>query len=74
MTYDHSLEPKCVQIVILFRLRFFRAAHRWVAHGFSLLLKICHAYLAMTKLGTDIPYPKTIQKIYESRDTPLQIY
>ena len=26
----------------------------------------------MMKLGTVIPYPKKIQKIYESRDTPLE--
>ena len=31
--------------------------------------KICHTYPTMMKLGTVIPYPKKIQKIYESRDT-----
>ena len=36
------------------------------------LPKICHTYPAMMKLGTVIPYPKKIQKIYESRDTPLE--
>ena len=36
------------------------------------LLKICHIYAIMMKLGTVIPYPKKIQKIYESRDTPLE--
>ena len=35
------------------------------------LPKICHTYPAMMKLGTVIPYPKKIQKIYESCDTPL---
>ena len=34
------------------------------------LPKICHTYPTMMKLGTIIPYPKKIQKIYESRDTP----
>ena len=34
--------------------------------------KICHTYPTMMKLGTVIPYPKKIQKIYESRDTPLE--
>ena len=34
--------------------------------------KICHTYPAMMKLGTVIPYPKKIQKKYESRDTPLE--
>ena len=34
--------------------------------------KICHTYPTMIKLGTVIPYPKKFQKIYESRDTPLE--
>ena len=46
----------------LFRMGIFRAAHP----------KICHTYPTMMKLGTVIPYPKKIQKIYESRDTPLE--
>ena len=37
-----------------------------------LLPKICHTYHIMMKLGTVIPYPKKIQKIYESRDTLLE--
>ena len=36
--------------------------------------KICHTYPTMMKRGTVIPYPKKIQKIYESRDTPLEFY
>ena len=36
------------------------------------LPKIFHTYPTMMKLGTVIPYPKNIQKIYESRDTPLE--
>ena len=36
------------------------------------LPKICHIYPIMMKLGTVIPYPKKIQKIYESRDTPRE--
>ena len=35
------------------------------------LPKICHTYPTMMKLGTFITYQKKIQKIYESRDTPL---
>ena len=35
------------------------------------LPKICHTYPTIMKLGTVIPYPKKIQKIYESRDTHL---
>ena len=34
--------------------------------------KICHTYPTMMKLGTVISYPKKIQQIYESRDTPLE--
>ena len=37
------------------------------------LPKICQTYPAMFKLGAVIPYPKKIQKIYESRDTPLEL-
>ena len=33
--------------------------------------RVCHTYPTMMKLGTVIPYLKKIQKIYESRDTPL---
>ena len=36
------------------------------------LPKICHTYPAMIKLGTGIPCLKKIQKMYESRDTPLE--
>ena len=39
------------------------------AHG--LADKICHTYPTTMKLGRVIPYPKKIQKIFESRDTPL---
>ena len=35
------------------------------------LPKNCHIYPAMRKLGTAIPSPKRIQKIYKSHDTPL---
>ena len=47
----------------------FGAAHGW--GGPFWLPKICYTFLAMMKLGTVIPYLKKIQKIYESRDTPL---
>ena len=36
------------------------------------LPKICHTYPTVMKLGTVIPYPKKILKIYESRDTLLE--
>ena len=52
---------------------FFGAAHGWGAEAKRpTLLKICHTYPTTMKLGTVIPYPKKIQKIYESRDTPLE--
>ena len=35
------------------------------------LPKICHTCPTIMKLSTVIPYLKKIQKIYESRDTPL---
>ena len=35
------------------------------------LPKICHTFPAMIKPGTVISYLKKIQKIYESRGTPL---
>ena len=44
---------------------FFGAAHGWAD-------KICHISPTRMKLGTVIPYPKKIQKIYELRDTPLE--
>ena len=52
----------------------------WAAHGWGggqkgpPLPKIGHTYPAMMKLGTVIPYPKKIQKIYESRDAPLEFW
>ena len=39
----------------------------------SLLPKICSIYCSVMKLGTVIPYLKKIQKLYESRDTPLEL-
>ena len=52
----------------------FGAAHGWGGGGPKRPPppKICHTYPTVMKLGTVIPYPKKIQKIYESRDTPLE--
>ena len=36
------------------------------------LPKICHTYPTMMKPDTVIPYPKKIQKLYESRDITLE--
>ena len=58
-----------------FRIQFkhltlFRMGIFGIAHGKG--AKICHTYPTMMKLGTGIPYLKKIQKLYESRDTPLE--
>ena len=51
---------------------FFRAARGWGEGAKRLPLpKICQTYPTVMKLGTVIPYPKKIQKIYESRDAPV---
>ena len=55
----------------LFRIGFFGAADGGGGER-SLLLKICHTYPTMMKLGAVIPYLKKIEKIYESCDTPLE--
>ena len=53
-------------ILTLFRMGFFRAAQERGGGGATrpLLLKICHTYPAMMKLGAVIPYPKKIKKIH----------
>ena len=54
-------------------MEIFGTAHGW-GGGWdkkALLPKICHTYPTMMKLGTVIPYLNKIQKIYESRGTPL---
>ena len=58
-------------MLTLFRMGFFGAAHGWEGGQKDPLPKICHTYPTMMKLGTVIPYPEKIQKIYESCDTPL---
>ena len=50
----------------------FRGCSRMGGDKKAPLPKIHHTYSAMMKLGTVIPYLKKIQKIYESRDTPLE--
>ena len=56
----------------LFRMGVFRAAHGLGRDKKDPLSKICHTYLAVIKLDTVIPYLKKIQKIYKSRDRPLE--
>ena len=55
-------------LLTLFRMGYFGAAHGW-GGGLS-LISVTHP--TWMKLGTVIPYLKKIQKIYESRDTPLE--
>ena len=46
---------------------FFGAAHGWRGPKKAPFPKICHTYPALMKLGTVIPSPQEIQKIYELR-------
>ena len=60
-------------LLTLFRMGFFGAAHGWGPPSLKAPLPIiCHTYPTIMKLGTVIPYPKKIQKIYESRETLLE--
>ena len=62
-------------VLTLFRTSFFRLLTDGEgAKKTPHLPKICHTYPTMMKLGTVIPYLRKIQKIYESRDTPLEFY
>ena len=42
--------------------------------GMTTVPKTYRTYPAMMKLGPIVPYLKKIQKLYESCDTPLQLY
>ena len=56
----------------LFRMAVFGAAHGWGVRVKKVFLtKICYTCPVTIKPGTVIPYLRKIQKIYESRDTPL---
>ena len=59
----------------LFKMDIFGAAHESGRGGGwqkgPPLPKICHTYPTKMKPGTVIPYLKKIQKIYESRYTPV---
>ena len=57
--------------LILFKMSSLGVAHRcWGKR--SPFPKICHTYPTIMKLGTVIPYLMKIQKIYESRDAPVE--
>ena len=52
---------------------FFRGCSRMGRGKKAPLPKILHTYPTMMKLGTVIPYPNKIRKIYESRDTLFEV-
>ena len=60
----------------VFRMGLFRTAHVLAGRGGggkkAPIPKICQTYPTMMKLETVIPYLKKTQKIYESRDIPLE--
>ena len=56
----------------LFRMVLFGAAHGWRGGKKVPQTKICDTYPTMKKLGKVIGYLEKTQKIYESRDTPLE--
>ena len=69
-TFDYLV--KILIVLTLFRMGIFGAGLLMDGGGQKVPLpKICHTHPTMMKLGTVIPYLKKIQKIYESRDTPL---
>ena len=55
----------------LLRMGFFGSAYGWEAKRHPPVSKTCHTNATIMKLGTVISYLKKIQKIYESRGTPL---
>ena len=59
----------------LFRMGLFGVAHGVGGEGGGAkrppLSKNCHTYPTLMNLGTVLPYLKKIQKIHQSRDTPL---
>ena len=61
-------------LLTLIRMGFFGTAHGSGGGGGKKtpLPKICHTYPTMMRLGTVIPYLKKFQKLYESRDKPLE--
>ena len=71
-TTASEIQTSFIQCVIqALRIGLFGAAHGWERDKKAPLPIICHIYPTMIKRGTVTPYLKKIQKIYESRDTPL---
>ena len=66
-----------IEILTLFTMSIFGATHGGGGGGGLKrppLPKIYLTYPRMMKLGTVIPYLNKIQRIYESRDTPPDLY
>ena len=66
-------------LLTLFTMGLFGAAHGWTGGEGGVekapsLPKICHTYATMMKLGTFTLYLRKIQKLYKSRDTPLEFF
>ena len=64
--------PKNYESLTLFMTGIFGAAHGWRWAKRPPLPKICDIYPTIMKLGAVIPYLRKIQKVYQSRDTPLE--
>ena len=69
---ESSYKQSFMCSLTLFRMDLFGAAQGWGGAKRFPLPKICHTYPTMMKLGTRIPTLKEIQKLYKSRDTPLE--
>ena len=57
----------------LFRMDRFGGAHGCRLAKEVPLPKTCHTHQAIIKLGTVKTYLKKIQKVYKSRDVPLEV-
>ena len=64
---DRTIDDSTKQLLTLFRMGIFGAAHGWGGKEKR------PTYPTKMELGTVIYYLKKILKIYESRDTPLQL-
>ena len=61
------------EVLTLFRMDFFGAAHGWGEAFCPPLPKIRHTYPTIMKLGTVIPYLRKIRKMYKSCDKFLEL-
>ena len=70
--YKMLFEEIYTVLALLTMALFFGAAHGLLGIKKASLPNICLTYPTMMTLGTVMHYPKKIQKIYKSRDTPLE--